>query len=201
MSTDPLAQARLANLQVLNRLTEIAMEMAEVVKDQVVVAAAEYMLPEDDHLGLLFSRIARSVRQTVMLSMRLCDGEDGRTKTRKTEPRPEPPPGDGTAKNRPAPRPHGERPERAERLDPDIDAELGDRSPAEIIAGICKDLGVPEDQFVWTEAGAGEPRSAVTARVPAQRGIPPRLKPDLLAECMAATERAAAAYRAARAPP
>jgi len=199
MSTDPFAQARLANLQVLNRLTEIGMEMAEAVKDLVVVAASDGMLPEDDHLGLLFSRIARSIRQTVMLSMRLCDGEDGRREKRKAEPRPAPPPGDGTTKDTSTLR--GERPERAERLDPDIDAELGDRSPAEIIAGICKDLGVPEDQFAWTEAGPGEPRSAVTARVPAQRASPPRLDPDLLAECMAATARVAAEFRAARAPP
>jgi hypothetical protein len=198
MSTDPLAQARQANLQVLNRLTEIAMEMAETVKDQVVIAASEGLLPEDDHLGLLFSRIARSIRQTVMLSMRLCDDRGRRPDAAPAKPRPEPSPSSGTAKDKAAPRPSGER---AERLDPGIDAEMGDRSPAEIIAGICRDLGVPEDQFVWTEAGPGEPDSAVTARVPAQRGVPPRPRPATIEECMEGIHRARAAFRAARAPP
>jgi hypothetical protein len=198
MSTDPIAQARQANLQVLNRLTEIAMEMAETVKDQVVIAASEGLLPEDDHLGLLFSRIARSIRQTVMLSMRLCDDRGRRPDATPAKPRPEPSPDAGAPKDKPALRP---RVERGERLDPGIDAELGDRSPAEIIAGICRDLGVPEDQFVWTEAGPGEPDSAVTAPVPAQRDLPPRPRPATIEECMEGIQRARAAFRAARAPP
>jgi hypothetical protein len=78
MSTDPLAlaQAYHANLQVLSDLTAIAMEMARAVKDQVLAdAASGKLVLEDDHLGLLFRRIGRTIRQTVMLSIMLTDGE------------------------------------------------------------------------------------------------------------------------------
>jgi len=174
MSTDPLATAQVyaANLQVLTDLAAIAMEMARAVKDQVVAdAAAGRLVLEDDHLGLLFSRIGRTIRQTVMLSIRLTDGEIKHLEAAAAEPRPEAPPNDDLPKDKPA-RPRGERAERAERLDdPDIEAEMGDRTPAQIIADICRDLDLPEDQFVWTEAKPGETASALSIRMLAERGI------------------------------
>jgi hypothetical protein len=196
MSTDPLASARVyhANLQVLSDLTAIAMEMARAVKDQVLAdAASGKLLLEDDHLGLLFSRIGRTIRQTVMLSIRLTDGEINHLEA-PAEPRHEAPPSDGLPKDKPEPRPRGERAERLD--DPDIDAEMGDRTPAEIIADICRDLDLPEDQFVWAEARPGETASALSIRMLAERGI------DIVAihqRAVARAEREFAAQRAAAA--
>jgi hypothetical protein len=197
MSTDPLATARVyhANLQVLSDLTAIAMEMARAVKDQVLAdASAGKLVLEDDHLGLLFSRIGRTIRQTVMLSIRLTDGEIKHLEAAAAEPRHEAPPSDDLPKDKPEPRPRGERAERLD--DPDIDDEMGDRTPAEIIADICRDLDLPEDQFVWTEARPGETASALSIRMLAERGI------DIVAihqRAVARAEREFAAQRAAAA--
>jgi 3-oxoacyl-[acyl-carrier-protein] synthase III len=202
MFTDPLATARVyhANLQVLSDLTAIAMEMARAVKDQVLAdAAAGKLVLEDDHLGLLFSRIGRTIRQTVMLSIRLTDGEIKHLEAAAAEPRPDRSPSDDLPKDKPEPRPRGERAERLD--DPDIDDEMGDRTPAEIIADICRDLDLPEDQFVWAEARPGETASALSIRMLAERGI------DIVAihqRAVARAEREFAARRdaaAARDPP
>jgi len=172
MSTDPLAKAQIyhANLQVLTDLTAVAMDMARAVRDQVMAdAASGELVLADDHLGLLFSRIGRTIRQTVMLSIRLTEGEITHLEAAAAEPRPDPSPSDDLPNDNPTPRDRGERAERLD--DPDIEDEMGDRTPAEIIAEICRDLGLPEDQFVWTEPERGETASAPSIRMLAEHGI------------------------------
>jgi hypothetical protein len=172
------------------------MEMARAVKDQVVASAAAGRLHEDDRLGLMFSRIARSIRQTVMLSIRLSDDQTRRQEpAAAAKPRPEPSASDDFPKDKPEPRPRGERAERLD--DPDIDAEMGDRSPAEIIAEICRNLDLPEGHFLWTEARPGETASALSVRMLAEYGI------DIVAISQRARAKVAAqrAAAAARDPP
>jgi len=172
MSTDPLAKAQVyhANLQVLTDLTAIAMDMARAVRDQVMAdAASGELVLADDHLGLLFSRIGRTIRQTVMLSIRLTEGEIEHLEAAAAEPRDEAPPSDDLPNDNPTPRDRGERAERLD--DPDIEEEMGDRTPAQIIADICRDLDLPEDQFVWTDPEPGETASAQSVRMLAEHGI------------------------------
>jgi uncharacterized membrane-anchored protein YjiN (DUF445 family) len=167
-------------------LGEIGLELARLVRRQAVEqAAANPDGAVDESLGLVFARIARAVRQTFALEARLA--EDRRTaeaattarrvERRKTKVR--------TAVERVLDAEAVESDaenlfyDLTERLETDYeDADFADRPIGELVARICRDLGVTPDWSLWQdEDWAIEARGAELA-VPAEGGpAQPRREP------------------------
>jgi hypothetical protein len=182
------------HLRLLRELADIGMEMARAVRAQAVTQAAERDVNAaapvaaarfaGADLGLVFSRIARAVRQTLALEARLAEeglkaraehaarraGEArARAAQRKREVRNcvsdaiqvDAPPGDVEALLD----------ELDERLgDPDYAGDFADRPIGELIASICRDLGITPDWGLWEDedwaieaAAARPPGSPYTA--------------------------------------
>jgi hypothetical protein len=147
------------HLRGLAELGEIGMELARLVRRQAVEqAAASPDGAVDEHLGLVFARIARAVRQTFALEARLA--EERRTaraaetrlhvERRKTKVR--------TAVERvlDAEADQGDVEnlfyDLTERLETDYDdADFADRPIGELVARICRDLGVTPDWSLWQD--------------------------------------------------
>ncbi|MDB5462558.1 MAG: hypothetical protein JWP23_947, partial [Phenylobacterium sp.] len=157
---DDSAEARTArHLRGLAELGEIGMELARLVRRQAVEqAAANPDSAVDERVGLVFARIARAVRQTFALEARLAD--DRRTaeaataarhvERRKTKVR--------TAVERvlDAEADEGDAEnlfyDLTERLETDYDdADFADRPIGELVARICRDLGVTPDWSLWQD--------------------------------------------------
>jgi hypothetical protein len=177
---DPADARSERHLRGLAELGEIGMELARLVRRQAVEqAAANPDGAVDESLGLAFTRIARAVRQTFALEARLA--EDRRTaqaevaarraaetrlhvERRKTKVR--------TAVERVLDaEAEGSDAENlfydlTERLETDYDdADFADRPIGELVARICRDLGVTPDWSLWQDEDW-----AIEARGPEARG-------------------------------
>jgi hypothetical protein len=142
-------------------LGELGMRLARAVTEQAVETAAE---PDRD-LGLVFSRIARAVRQTIALEAKLADdrrkAEAETAEWRATETRRRA--ADRKTKvrllvervlNAEAEESDAENLfyDLGERLETDYDdADFADRPIGELVQRICKDLGVALDLSIWQD--------------------------------------------------
>jgi hypothetical protein len=163
---DPAAARTERHLQMLQELGELGMRLARAVTEQAVETAAE---PDRD-LGLVFSRIARAVRQTIALEAKLADDHrkaevetaerratefrrravDRKTKVRLLVERVL----DAEAEESDAENLFYDL---GERLETDYDdADFADRPIGELVARICKDLGVTADPSRWHDDWAVE---------------------------------------------
>jgi hypothetical protein len=121
----------------------------------------DFLPPGPGELALAFTRVSRAVRMTVALQARLLKGGDGDLGAKASKP-PSPPPVEtraqratraGAIMRRLITRSEGDVFEAAERMeraqerlsDPDITGELLDRPVPELIAEICRDLGLTPD--------------------------------------------------------
>ena len=161
------ADARIErHLRGLAELGEIGMELARLVRRQAVEqAAANPDGAVDENIGLVFTRIARAVRQTFALEARLA--EDRRKAEAETAAR-------RVAETRlrvgrrkakvsaivervlDAEGDHGDAEnlfyDLGERLETDYDdADFADRPIGELVARICRDLGVIPDWSLWQD--------------------------------------------------
>jgi hypothetical protein len=151
------------HLQTLQELAEIGMDLARDVRAKALAPApapapAE---PARADFGLMFSRIARAVRQTLALEARFAEDRDARDRRTQTE----------HAKRRGLQRKNAVRQivEQAiesetdgteredllydlhERFEYDDDLGFADRPIAEQVARICRDLGVTPDWSLWAD--------------------------------------------------
>jgi hypothetical protein len=147
------------HLRILEDLAEIGMDLARTVQRQAHEQAAAGSGAAD--LGLVFSRIARAVRQTVALEARLA--EDRQTKTaaqiaRQSHAR-------ATRRRRDV-QVVVEQAIEADAADSDVedllldleerlvdydDTDFSDRPVGELVARICRDLGVTPDWSLWDD--------------------------------------------------
>ncbi len=175
--SDPSEDRAQRRFRALQELTEIGMELARDVQRQSREQGGEGAAD----LGLMFSRIARAVRQTVALEAKL--DQDRQTRRDKVE-----------AERAVETRLRGirrrtrvveivervvETESDAERLLDDLDERLedaddsdfADRPIGELVARICRDLGVTPDWRLWEdEAWAIE---ALEASPPGAPGVGP----------------------------
>jgi hypothetical protein len=165
MSTPDPAQARAErHQQVLQELAEIGMDLARDLRRRVLEPAPEEAASNAD-LGLIFSRIARAVRQTVALEARLAEedrkGGAGpgllgvsdrwrsarrRRQVRKIVGEVIEAEADSDIE---ADRLFTDRDERLE--DGDEEADFADRPIGELVARICCDLGVSVDWSLFED--------------------------------------------------
>jgi hypothetical protein len=174
------------HLRMLQDLAEIGMDLARSVQRQAHEQAAADL--DAAALGLAFSRIARAVRQTVALEARLAEDRQAKTAARIAS----------QTHTRAA---HRRRDVRAvvaqaieadaadsdvedllldleERLaDRDNEADFAERPIGELVARICRDLGVTPDWSLWEdedwaveEAAARPPGSPCAAPAPGDPG-------------------------------
>jgi hypothetical protein len=138
----------------------------------------DFALPDPGQLALAFTRVSRAVRMTLALQARLLKAGDGGAHAMASK-APSPPPAEtrkqrvdraGAILRRLIATGEGDAfeamdmMERAtERLsDPDITGELLDRSLPDLIAAICRDLGLSPDRAelegeAWMREGAAQP--------------------------------------------
>jgi hypothetical protein len=155
------AEARIArHLRNLEELAEIGMDLARTVQRQAHEQAATDAGAAD--LGLTFSRIARAVRQTVALEARLAEDHRAQvaarrakdTHTRAARRRREVKAIVGQAIEADADDSDVENLllDLEERLaDRDEDADFADRPIGELVARICRDLGVTPDWSLFED--------------------------------------------------
>ena len=151
------------HLRMLQELGELGMRLARAVTEQAVETAAE---PDRDP-GLVFSRIARAVRQTIALEAKLADDRrkaqaetaerrateirrravERKTKVRLLVERVLDAEADGSdAENLFY--------DLGERLETDYhDADFADLPIGELVARICRDLGVTANPSLWEDDG------------------------------------------------
>jgi hypothetical protein len=157
-------------------LGEIGLELARLVRRKAVEqAAANPDGAVDESLGLVFARIARAVRQTFALEARLAEerrtaeaaSAARRVERRKTKVR--------TAVERVL----DAEPEESdaenlfydltERLETDYDdADITDRPIGELVARICRDLGVTPDWSLWQDEDWAIEARGITASPPGE---------------------------------
>ena len=160
--------------RVLRELSEIGMDLAREVRRQALEAGTD--IPAAD-LALEFSRIARAVRQTVALEAKLAEDRQARAdkaeasrvldarvrgirrKTRVI----------GLVERVLESESDGERllDDLAERLEDENDTDFADAPIGELVARICRDLGVTPDWALW-----GDEPWAVEARAVEPPGVP-----------------------------
>ena len=178
-------------MQVLRELAELGMGLARTVQAQAIDQASgasaqdEGALPawaRGADLGLTFARIARAVRQTVALEAKLYrDRQAGHDKAR--------------AERAVETRLRGirrkakvieivervvERESDAERLLDDLDerlqdeddADFADRPLGELVARICRDLGVTPDWSLWADEAWASEAAAEPPPAPASTDYP-----------------------------
>jgi hypothetical protein len=174
------------HLQMLRDLADLGMDLARTVHRQATEPAvdeAEAPAVRAD-LGLTFSRIARAVRQTLALEARIADGyrearaEAARRRAIEIEvlgARRKHRVGDIVQEIIESETPEADRDallgDLEERLGDDDDAaDFGERPLGELVAAICRDLGVIPDWSLWQD----EPWSAeAMAATPPRRDDPP----------------------------
>jgi hypothetical protein len=202
---DPPPDRAAERFAILRELVDIGMEIARAVQGEIR-ARAEAVEDEATEspkivadLGLAFSRVSRAVRQTVALEARL---EDGRLERRRAaeaaaEARSQ---ADGEMAERAAKvkaklmqllypdreRDHRWDDEGWETLNNDPDDEpdesfVADRPAADVVAGVCGDLGLKPDLSLW----AGEDGAAVSAARGDGGAAPDRLEATASADLTA----------------
>ena len=180
--SDPSEDRAQRRFRALQELTEIGMELARDVQRQSREQGGEGAAD----LGLMFSRIARAVRQTVALEAKF--DQDRQARRDKAE-----------AERAVEVRLRGIRrktkvmeivervietesdaewllDDLGERLEDADDRDFADRPIGELVAGICRDLGVTPDWALWEdEAWAIEALNAPPSDAPdaAPRDAPP----------------------------
>jgi hypothetical protein len=173
------------HLAVLKELTEIGMRVARAVEAQATgEAAPDAPVIVSTDLGLTLSRIARAVRQTVALEARLVEDRRAGQAQRAAKLAQETKVRSWLRKAKVQDiveraieaQESGDRAEDllsdlAERLaDPDDEAIFADRPLPELVARICRDLGVAPPTGLWDDADWG---IAPAATPPAFRGRGP----------------------------
>ncbi|HEV7385973.1 MAG TPA: hypothetical protein VGN89_13920, partial [Phenylobacterium sp.] len=169
------------HLRLLEELAEIGMDLARTVQRQAHEQAAADL--DAAALGLVFSRIARAVRQTVALEARLAEDRQAKTSAQIA----------GQTRARAARRQREVRAVVEQAIEADADesdvenllldleerlvdydeSDFSDRPIGELVARICRDLGVTPDWSLWEdedwaiEEAAARPRgSPYAARDP-----------------------------------
>jgi hypothetical protein len=178
--------------EMLRELADGGMEIARTVRRQV--RAAESDVGSVAELALAYSRVARTVRQTLALEVKFEEGPKARNTVSDAEAawrqevvgagerlraklaamgfEPTRPQGyveSGDADNE-------ERPENLadRRDDDDREGFSRDLPPGEVLAGVCADLGIERDLSIWAGEDAPAGPAAPPAQVePAPRGGPP----------------------------
>jgi hypothetical protein len=166
----------------LRELAGIGMDLARVVQRQALAAPEP---DKRDDAALAYARIARAVRQTVALYDRLRQGEAA---TPAAPRRAWTPPAPGAWRVPAEPRAPAEREpcdadEAPESDDEDLladlhedlaapstAAELAGRTRGEIVAGICRDLGLPPERALRDEEAWGLPADPPAAAPPREPG-------------------------------
>jgi hypothetical protein len=162
------------HLRMLEDLAEIGMDLARTVQRQAHEQAAADL--DAAALGLVFSRIARAVRQTVALEARLAEDRQAKTAAqvaRQSHAR-------ATRRRRDV-RAVVEQTIEADAAESDLedllldleerlvdydDTDFADRPVGELVARICRDLGVTPDWSLWEdedwaiEEAAARPRGS-----------------------------------------
>lgn len=181
-SAEARAQHR---FEVLRELTDIGMELARDVRRQALGPAEPEAQPID--YSLRFGRIARAVRQTLALQERF----DSEHRARREKIEKERAVDAGVRglfrKNKVE-----EIVERVlenesdserlietlnERLEDAEDADFADRPLGELVAGICRDLGVAIDWRVWDDEAWGLEAAAFERRAQGDNTRPPSTAP------------------------
>jgi len=178
-AADPVAERAERQMRVMEQLSEIGMGLARTLVAQVCDGAPVTM-PGDP--ALMFSRIARTVRQCVALEAKIADALRewlGLSEAERAERRAavSAKAANDEAKieaageierivdrNVDAERGETERGERAERFWADSYVIEDEGSFVEIVAKACRDLGVTPDWNGWSEDGPGD--LAVKAKSP-----------------------------------
>jgi hypothetical protein len=164
--TDPAVERAERHGRVLQELAELGMTHARAVTAQASVADPA----RANDLALAFSRIARAVRQTLALEARLAEdrktavteiaqrrafaARDRRSRVENLVERAI----DAEASDAEAENLYADLQERLE--DADDLAGFYDRSVPEIVALICKDLGVTPPHIHWDDADWGTPEAS-----------------------------------------
>jgi CRISPR/Cas system CSM-associated protein Csm2 small subunit len=185
------ARAKL-RFEVLGELTQIGMGLARDVGRQAAEPADPDAPPVD--LGLQFSRIARAVRQTVALEAKFDSEREARQAKAEADRAAETRLRGIRRKTR-----VGDIVERiideesdserlietlSERLEDADDTDFADRPLGEIVAAICRDLGVTVDWTLWeeqpwaAEALGAEGTDAPPPDLPAAANAPPAESPQ-----------------------
>jgi hypothetical protein len=209
-STEPAdADPALRRLRMLEELAEIGMDIARALRRRALdEAAANAAQPDDQALGLAFSRVARAVRQTLALEDRLDQDRQARDGAAQAERAVQLAEQAGAraieglrvAIHRSEVRAKVEQVIEAEAGDADVErlltdlderldddeggADFLDRPLGELIAAICRDLGLTPDWSLWVnedwavqEAKAKPPGSPYAKRRP-RRSWPETTWPD-----------------------
>jgi hypothetical protein len=179
------AEARAQHrFEVLRELVDIGMELARDVRREALAPVAPEAAKVD--YSLRFGRIARAVRQTLALQERFdAEHRERRAKVEKSSA--------GEARVRGLMRKIkvGEIVERVldetdaehltdalnERLEDAEDTAFADRPLGELVAGVCRDLGVTIDWSVWTDETWGLEAAAAEAQRAAEPGAADGLRP------------------------
>ncbi|OYX32512.1 MAG: hypothetical protein B7Y99_08535 [Caulobacterales bacterium 32-69-10] len=181
-------------LQMLDRLAEMGMNIAEATERWALAAlesgSASYVVPENHVMaaapggvrgdpGLVYARVARAVRQTLMLQTRLLQElpDLGRAETRARAARADARRSQAYRLVERAIRDEHADPEEIEHLsdeaterlrEEDFCDDLGDRPFDEVVARICRDLGLSPD---WA-ASQDRPEGALQGAAPPQSAPP-----------------------------
>jgi len=160
----------------LDELADIGLDLARMLRQQA--QAAQWLGTEGP---VMFERIARAVRQTTALEAKFEADHQARGHQGAVEQAMQAAGARRTSKPRKAQVQHlveaaiksDAAPRDAENLlrdlherldDPDIEAEFANRSTGEIVAGICRDLGITADLSLWSDdAQRDEPPDALAA--------------------------------------
>jgi hypothetical protein len=170
-TADPVAQRAARQMRVMEWLIHMGLGLAEALKAQVCDEGPVVMHGD---VGLLFARISRAVRQSIVLEMKIAEAlrawrgltEAQRAEQRATvamkpaEPQacdaPEIEDLDEVGRGAEGWRGETERGEREERFWADSYVIEDEGSFVSIVAKICRDLGVTPDWSAWSGDGSGD---------------------------------------------
>ncbi len=174
--------------EILEQLAEYGMEIAAALKVQIVTQTAAGDSEESDRLSLAFTRVSRSIRQTLAFKQKLADMtaksaekryakereqaiETSRLRVKKHQVA-----RDVALMVEATSEPESLLTDLHERLmDPDIEDELLTIRVGDVIIGLCDELGIPVELSVWQDKGwfINEGREAPEPPRPA-----PKLEPQ-----------------------
>ncbi len=152
--------------EILETLTELALEVATALKAQIVTEAAAGSAENADRLSLAFTRVARSIRQTLAFKAKLAEMAAKSAEKRHAKEREQ---AIETSRLRvkkhqvardvalmveATSEPESLLTDLHERLmDPDIEDELLTIRVGDVIIGLCDELGIPVELSVWQDKG------------------------------------------------
>ncbi len=152
--------------EILETLTELALEVATALKARIVTDAAAGNAESADRLSLAFTRVSRSVRQTLAFKAKLADMTAKSAEKRQEKDREQAIETSRLrAKKQQVARDVAQMVEACaesenllgdlhERLmDPDIEDELLTIRVGDVIIGLCDELGIPVELSVWQDKG------------------------------------------------